>query len=736
MENALNVEGLIGDLALIMALAAISTIVFKLLKQPVVLGYIVAGFLASPDFALLPSVANEANIEFWAQIGIVVLLFCLGLEFSFKKLVSVGGSAMMTALIIVCGMLLVGYATGISMGLSSTNCLFLGGMLSMSSTTIIIKALSDLNMRQQKFTSMVFAVLVVEDMFAVVLMVLLSSVAIHNQLDGKELTNSVLSLGIFLIFWFTVGVFIIPSIFRKLGRKINDEMLLVISVALCFGMAVYSASAGFSMAFGAFVMGSILAGTPKAEQIEHVMNPVKDLFGAVFFISVGMMVKPDIIMLHAGTIALLSVVVTIGMAFFGTLGMLVMGQSLKVSIQSGMCLTQIGEFSFIIATLGMSLGVLNDTLYPIIVAVSVITTFFTPYFIKLSEPASRWVEAHLPEKVLKGLERYSERGSTTTPGVWSKMLKTYGTRLLLYSVIVIALISISTYYLHPAMVNLFGTSKGTMLSVVITLAVIMVPIYALASPNLKGDELKKIRSDSMLVPFVAIHLLRVLLACAFIIYYLNHYYRGSGIATGVLLVVAMVAFMFSPKLRKRSHFLEDQFLSNLHERDLARSGKDYNIVSGLHLARMRVNYGCPFVGEKLRNSDLRRRYGVNIVSITRGQEYYLAPDGEMRIFPGDRLAIVGTDEQIQEMLPIVEREQDVKSSQSDVALTFQAIPITATSPVLGKTSASANFRSEYGATLIAIERNGDYVMPNGQHRFREGDVLWIAGDERMLKALK
>ncbi|MDE6651269.1 MAG: cation:proton antiporter, partial [Paramuribaculum sp.] len=362
----LPVEGLIKDLAFILILAAITTVLFKWLKQPVVLGYIVAGFLASPNFTYLPSVTTESNIEFWAQIGIVVLLFSLGLEFSFKKLVNAGGSAVVTALIIVTGMMCVGFLIGHVLGFSHINSLFLGGMLSMSSTTIIIKAFNDLGLKHMKFASLVFAVLIVEDLFAVLMMVILSSIAINDSVAGGEMLFSITKLAFFLIMWFAVGVFVLPSLLNNTRRFLNSETLLIISMGLCLGMAVFSVYCGFSLALGAFVMGSILAGTSFAERIEKVVTPVKDLFGSVFFISVGMMVNPSVISTYWAPILILSGVVIVGMILFGASGMLVTGQTLKVAIEAGFSLTQIGEFAFIIATLGMSLGVLDPTIYPIV----------------------------------------------------------------------------------------------------------------------------------------------------------------------------------------------------------------------------------------------------------------------------------------------------------------------------------------------------------------------------------
>ncbi|MDE6438013.1 MAG: cation:proton antiporter, partial [Muribaculaceae bacterium] len=334
----------------------------------------------------LPSVTTEENIDFWAQIGIVVLLFSLGLEFSFRKLMNSGGSAVVTALVIITGMMGTGFAIGHLLHFNTINCLFLGGMLSMSSTTIIIKAFTDMGLRQKKFATLVLSVLIVEDLFAVLMMVLLSSIAVNNSVEGSELIYSVGKLVFFLILWFLVGVYVLPSMLNRMRRFLNSESLLVVSMGLCLGMSVFSVFCGFSLALGAFVMGSILAGTSYAERIEHVVTPVKDLFGAVFFISVGMMVQPAIIASYWAPILLLSAAVIVGMIIFGTAGMLLTGQTLKVAIQSGFSLTQIGEFAFIIATLGMSLGVLESTLYPIIVAVSVITTFTTPYFIKMSVP--------------------------------------------------------------------------------------------------------------------------------------------------------------------------------------------------------------------------------------------------------------------------------------------------------------------------------------------------------------
>ncbi|MCH5328168.1 MAG: cation:proton antiporter, partial [Coprobacter sp.] len=465
-----HLNPLISDLALILVVAGITTLLFKWLKQPVVLGYIVAGFLVGPHFNLFPSIVDAADINVWSEIGIIVLLFSLGLEFSFRKLLNVGGSAVITAAVIVTGMMLLGYSAGRLLHFTYIDSIFLGGMLSMSSTTIIIKAFSDLNMRKQKFTAVVFGVLIIEDMFAVLMMVLLSSIAV--KIEGGELVYSVLKLVFFLVTWFLVGIFVIPTFLKRARRFLNAETLLVVSMGLCLGMVVWASYAGFSSALGAFVMGSILAGTNEAEKIEKVVQPVKDLFGAVFFVSVGMLVDPTILTQYGWPIILLSLVVICGQIFFGTSGMLISGQPLGIAVKSGFSLSQIGEFAFIIATLGMTLGVIEDFLYPIVVAVSVITTFTTPYFIKMSDPVSGWLEKHLPERFRFLLDRYSSNASTVQQeNPWKKVLAAYLGKMALYTIVLIGIVIVSLSWFMPLITKLIPGKWGTIAGAVATLAV-------------------------------------------------------------------------------------------------------------------------------------------------------------------------------------------------------------------------------------------------------------------------
>ena len=745
--ESLDINSLISDLALILVLGAIATVVFKMLKQPIVLGYIVAGFLASPHFSLLPSVAVEANIEFWAQIGIIVLLFSLGLEFSFKKLLDVGGSAIITALIIVLGMMSLGFVVGNFLGYGLVNSIFLGGMISMSSTTIILKALTDLNMRQRRFVPMTFAVLIVEDLFAVVMMVILSSIALNNSVKGGEMLGSILKLSFFLIMWFTVGIYIIPTMFKKYRRYISDEQMLIIAMGLCFAMVLFSIKSGFSAALGAFVMGSILAGTNEAERIEHLISPVKDLFGAVFFISVGMMVNPTVMTQHWSVIALLAVVVIVGMIVFGTFGMLATGQPLKLAMESGFSLTQIGEFSFIIATLGTGLGVLDKSIYPIIVAVSVITTFTTPFFIKQAVPCYNALYKILPKTWTRLLNGYSQNATESedseTRLLWKSIISRYLLRLVVYSVVIIALIAVCRSYLMPLIINWLGNGMlGRLTCAASTFAIVGPFIAAIIMPSIKRSEheqLVETNGTVSYVPIVVMLIVSAILAAIFIAIILQAIYpsAASVIAAILLMLVIVVAIAVIPSpFRHRLANIEKRFINNINERENRRTGHDHNLVSDLHLAYMKVGHDCPFVGDRLRNLDLRARYGINLVNIQRAGKQHPVPSGDMRIFPGDVLGVIGTEEQIQRILPLVEAQDDnVEMPNLDVKFTHFAISMD--SPIVGMRLENTHLREDYGALLVAVQRGEDnYISPTPDLTFSTGDILWIVGDPKQLARLK
>lgn len=736
----MNIEGLIRDLAFILILGAVTTLFFKWIKQPVVLGYIVAGFLASPNFEYLPSVTTLDNIEFWAQIGIVVLLFSLGLEFSFKKLLNAGGSAVVTALIIVIGMMFSGFCIGHLLEFDNINSLFLGGMLSMSSTTIIIKAFNDLNLSHKKFASQVFAVLIVEDLFAVVMMVILSSIAINNSVQGTDMLFSISKLAFFLIIWFAVGVYVLPSLLNRTRRFLNSETLLIVSMGLCLGMAVFSVYCGFSLALGAFVMGSILAGTSFAERIEHVTVPIKDLFGSVFFISVGMMVKPDIIVQYSTPILILSAVVIIGMIIFGTFGMLVSGQTLKVAIESGFSLTQIGEFAFIIATLGMQLGVLEPTIYPIVVAVSVLTTFTTPYFIRMADPAYRFIERHLPSRLHFLIDRYSAKTSEVSEigMVWRKLLKRYVWRFLLYVSVLTAISLVAQKWLLPVMLD-FSPSWGRLICLLLTLSAMSPFLIALSNPTTKKSERQILinHNSHFDMPLIVMRIFRLLITLGFVCHIISAFYTITiGLTAGIIVFILLTA-VFSKRLSTRLRRIEEKFVNNLNERDLRRSGAKNNIISNLHLSFMTVGYGCPYVGMRLADSNLRSRYGVSIASIQRGGTNIPVPGGDIRIFPGDTLSVIGTEEEIQKLLPLIEASADTPADQTKATdLKLTSLMLSGQSPLIGKTVEQSRLSTDYQSLLVSLSRGDQFITPDRTTTFAPGDTLWLVANPTLIAPLR
>lgn len=734
-------NGLIADLAWILLLGAVVTLLFKKLKQPVVLGYILAGFLASPNFEYLPSISSLANIEFWAEIGIVVLMFSLGLEFSFKKLMNSGSSAIVTTLIIVTGMTLAGFGVGKLLDFNTINCIFLGGMISMSSTTIILKALTDLGLKQKKFATLVLSVLIIEDLFAVLMLVLLSSLAV-GEVQGSELLFSIGKLVFFLIIWVVVGVYVFPGLLNRIRKYLNGETLLVLSMALCFSMAIFSVMCGFSLELGAFVMGSVLAGTTAAERMEKVVVPVKDLFGSVFFISVGMMVDPTVIFTYWPEVLILAAVVIVGMIIFGSLGMLATGQSLRVAIESGFTLTQIGEFSFIIASLGMSLGVLVPTLYPIIVAVSVITIFTTPYFIKMADGFYGFIEPRLPSGLQFLIERYTKQPTDVSENkrLWNEILKRYIWKIVLYSVILIAIIMVSRLFFYPLCEYFLGRF-GHLVATLVTLAFMSPFLVALSFSKLRPGEKSRLESvgSSYAVPIVAMKIVRYILALFFLVYFFGQYYTWTvAWLIGVGCFILILAFA-GTKLFKRYKSMEKRFMDNLNIRENTKYGINNNLVDDLHQAFVEVEPSTGFVGDRLKHTGLRHDFGLSVSSIQRGNELIPLPSGDMRIFPGDVLGVIGTDEQIKMLNDAIEAEKHAIESRTvqRPQVELASIRLGSDSPIIGKPLAQTDLRNEYYSMLVKIFREDEgYIQPSPDLMLQAGDVVWLVGDPIQFDRMK
>ena len=729
-----HLHPIISDLALILAVAGVTTLLFKWLKQPVVLGYIVAGFLCSGNF-LLQGVSNMGNVDIWAEIGIIFLLFSLGLEFSFKKLMNVGGPALMTALVVIVGMMCSGFMAGRALGWTSTDSIFLGGMLSMSSTTIIIKAFDDLGLRSQKFTSLVFGVLVVEDLFAVVLMVMLSTLFVQRAVEHVVIAEQLFKLIFFLILWFVVGIYLIPTFLKKIRKFLNQETLLVISLGLCLIMVVLATYAGFSSALGAFIMGSILAGTVQAESIEKVIAPVKDLFGAVFFVSVGMLVEPAMLVQYIVPIVFLTVVVIVGQIFYGTLGFLVSGQNLKIALQSSFSLAQIGEFAFIIASLGLSMGVTSSFLYPVAVAVSVVTTFTTPFIIRLSDPAYHRINRLIPKRMKALLARYSAGSQTVnSEREWMSLLKKSLLNMFIYCVLLGGVVWISSSYYSPFVEERFEGFAGKLIATTTTILFMTPLLWGLAVRHLNRRLFVPLWNDprfnhGLLVSLIVLRILLALMFVLTVVAHLSSYRWGALMAFAILLLLLA---LFWRRIKRGYLRFEQRFFTNLNEKDASTVVTTGNYrAKFLHMAKMTVSADSPLVGRCFRELDLRLRYGVTVVSVLRGSHRYNAPGASMVLMPSDEISVVGTDAQLSQFASKVE----VPLSPVDrEEATMQKFSVGEHSVLIGMTVSQFGMMCRGACLIIGIERSdGSYVRPLGLVRFQPYDMVWIAGDRETIE---
>ena len=570
-----QLEPLIADLALILICAGAMTLLFKGLKQPIVLGYIVAGFLASPNMPYMPSVHDMHGVHLWSEIGVIFLLFALGLEFSFKKILKKGATPIIAAIAIILGMMYIGSLAGHLFGWSDMDCIFLGGMLAMSSTTIIFKAFDDMGLRRKRFAGLVLSVLIIEDILAIVLMVMLSTMSVSKEFEGTQMLTSILQLGFFLVLWFVVGIYLIPLFLRKAKKLMNEETLLITALALCFGMVVFASAVGFSAAFGAFVLGSILSETVEAKKIEHLVSPVKNLFGAIFFVSVGMMVDVALIVEYIVPILCIIAAIMLGHTLISTGAFLISGQTLKTSMRCSFSLTQIGEFAFILATLGTSLHVTSDFLYPIVVAVSVFTTFTTPYMIRLAEPAYNMVARIMPKKWREKMERNATEGehepeTDEMRQLWRTEFKRYIFILLINSVLCMAIIAIMYYYGVPLLAKILPESWLGVATAIVTLSICSPFLWALMRQGGNSDNVNRLWDEggnSERIKITAFGLLRIAIGAAFIAYIIGNTMPRSGLLGIFAGIVIIFIIFFSSHLEKRSEKMTRTFTDNLNETD-------------------------------------------------------------------------------------------------------------------------------------------------------------------------
>ena len=743
---------MIQDLALILMVAGIVTLIFKKLRQPLVLGYIVAGFLVSPNMPYTTSVVDSANIHLWADIGVMFLLFSLGLDFSFKKILKMGASPVISTCTIIFCMSILGVCVGHSFGWEKMDCIFLGGMLAMSSTTIIYKAFDDLGLRQQQFAGLVMSVLILEDILAIVMMVMLSAIARGQDLEGGQMLEAVVRIGFFLVLWLVVGIFAVPLFLRSVRRLINGEVLLVVSLGLCCAMAVFSTKVGFSSAFGAFIMGSILAETVEAERIERLVEPVKNLFGAVFFVSVGMLVDPRILVDYALPIVVLVLTILIGQAVFGTFSFMLGGESLKSAMRCGFSMSQIGEFSFIIASLGLSLGVISHFLYPVVVAVSVITTFLTPYMIRLATPAYNHLEHHLSERMVRSLNHMSmSHPHTQEQSKWKRLLTQMTINTLIYSILSSATIVLMFTFVLPFMRKLLPGWElhwyANAITGILTVLMISPFLRAMVMKKNHSEEFKGLWKESSrnYFPLLFTILVRILIAVSFIFYICNYLSRFTNALMITIGFVVIILIILSRRIKHRSIALERLFIQNLRSRDIEAQvhGKKRPLYEGrlldrdIHIADFEVPSNSTWMGSTLKQLNFGQKYGVHVSSILRGGRRINIPDGDCVIFPGDVLQVIGSDAQFTAFREAMEKEQwgiDPELEKREMKL--RQLIIASDSPFIGKTLIESGIRETYSCMVVGLEEGKESLSAYRPNRkFQVGDIIWVVGERDSLAAL-
>jgi len=743
---------LFSDLALILVTAGVTTVIFKWLKQPLVLGYIIAGLLIGPYFPWFPVINDHHSVETWSEIGMVFLLFAIGLEFSFKKLKKQAGTVGITALTELVSMCFIGYFVGKLMGWSRMDSIFLGAMLSMSSTTIIAKAFDDLKMKGEKFSGSVIGVLVVEDLAAILMMVILSTLAVSTALDGKELMMSVLKLIFFLLVWYIGGVFLIPTILKWARRFMSEETLTVFSVGLCFFMVWLANKAGFSSALGAFIMGSILAETLEAEMIHKLTTPIKNLFGAVFFVSVGMMVNPAILVQYWWQILVITMVVVVLKSFSSGVGMLVSGDNLRNAIRAGMCFGQIGEFSFIIATVGMSFGVIDDFIYPIIVSVSIVTTFLTPYMIKGSEPIYNWIEQKIPQKWSNFFE--NKRNTIREKSGKKLTMRTFVLnqlkRTVLYSTILFALMLLCFAIFAPWESH-NPRAYVDVIALAITLVVTSPFIWALAfKRDLDENTSNMVKSNKMNHQVLRIlNLIRFVVAWFFVADIIRHFMNGEfwralnlQMEDLLMAIVAGFAFMLllktlSPAMKWYER-IEARFLENLNKRQTLQSFVVPEVLQeNFTLEKMTLSAKSGYAGQSIRHCDFREKYNVSVVGLDRADEVIDLPRRDCMLFPSDEITFLGTEEQLSKLRPRVEVEDDVlikERPKSDMDI--HCAVVGEDDRYVGVSLHDSDLRNRFDALVIAVERNDEFIInPEASIVFQKGDTVWFVSSEDNAKAI-
>ena len=757
----MHLDSLVMDLSLILIVAGVATLLMKKLKQPPVLGYIVAGFLVSPNFQLFPSIELSQSITSWGEIGIVFLMFALGLEFSFKKIATVGGSAFVTAITVIAPMTFIGYGVGQVLGWDTMDCVFLGGMLSMSSTMIILKSYEEYRLKEKNFAQVVLGTMVIEDIVGIFMMIILTTVSVSKNVSGGQMVVDIGILLLMLVVWLLAGIYLIPTFLKKVEHLLNDELMVIISLAICFAMVLIATKIGFSSALGAFMAGSILAGTVKSEKIETLIQPIKDLFGAVFFVSVGMLIEYDLLIEYIGPILFIAVVTIFGQLVLATTGLILSGQNLKTAICGGFSMVQIGEFSFIVASMGMSLGVINEFLYPIVVCVSVITSFTTPIFIKNAEKVYEKLNEKLPDKLVAFLERNTSENQAEDDkdADWKRYLKVIGTRTFVCTAAMFAIFWFAVTGVGPVVMVQLPSGGNVVMAVISILA--MVPFVAMmhATNHVLFTKLW-LKHKANKLPLMTLLFARIGIGAFFMAISVTYFTK---LPFAIVMIVALIPAYFivqSDYVRGMTKHMEMSFIANFNEKTLAHRRKEMHYIDGkhhwideeIHVIKFRI------IDDKKRTiKDIGRNphVHVGIIRVYRGDKIFNMPPGNFEVKKDDLLFTMGTQDEIDSFVMYLQnighiedetvnqktlrefiKNQDKYGVVPEKQLVGIAIELTDDMPFAKSSIKNSGLREKYGASIVGMERaNLPIIHPNVATVLMPGDLIWFIGTEEMANGM-
>ena len=756
---------IISDLAFMLIVAGIVTIIFKWLKQPVVLGYIIAGFITGPHLNFSPTVTDPESINIWGEIGVIFLLFGMGLEFSFKKLISNGKTGFITLLMIILGLGVSGYFLGMALGWGTWNSLILGCMLCLSSTTIIVKGFEDPKYRGKPFTEVVFGILIFDDLFAILVMVFLGTIAVSQNFEGTEILLSSGKLLFFMVVWVVCGIFIVPTFLKKVKKWLNDETLLIISLGLCLGMVVFATEVELSSALGAFIMGSILAETIALENIERVTKPIKDFFGAIFFVSVGMLMDPEVVINNFSSIILITALVLIGKIIFTALGARLSGESMLISVQSGFSMAQVGEFAFIVAGTAITYKLADNFIYPIIIAVSVITTFTTPYLMAISPGVYSFMMKTIPASWSdKIIAKDNKLANPVPTSLWGSFLKNYIFNIVIFSSLCIAIILLSLSFLQPYLQILINDTWSNIASLLITILAI--------SPILKGLVYRggeqpflilklwkqNIRNRVVLSAFIVI---RYILAFGFVYFIFWSFLDIPVWVSGTAAVLLLLLLLRSKYLLKLYWDIEYRFVLNFNQRVIDEKRKSSQDQAGtttfdlsdqswieqnVYVGRFTLESSSDYENVMLKDSDFRSKYGLIIVAVCRNEEELFFPNGNFILQPKDVITVVGNVIQINRLstdknrivldrtsLKTIHEFSKKQDADPNSKIKCISLIVDKDSGLHGKSLLQSEMGKRSGNFVVGIERHSGYeINPPASAVFLENDIIWIVGNKESI----